>query len=34
MLLLSRMYLYKSDWDNCIDYATRVIDAKGENCGI
>ena len=29
MLLLSRMYLYKSDWDNCIDYATRVIDAKG-----
>lgn len=29
MLLLSRMYLYKSDWDNCIDYATRVIDANG-----
>lgn len=28
-LLLSRVYLYKSDWDNCIDYATRVITATG-----
>ncbi|MFR4037612.1 MAG: hypothetical protein ACLTZT_07370 [Butyricimonas faecalis] len=28
MLLLSRMYLYKSDW-MCSDYATRVIDHGG-----
>ena len=28
-LLLSRVYLYKSDWDNCIEYATRVINTTG-----
>lgn len=27
-LLLSRMYLYMSDWENCIKYATEVIDAR------
>lgn len=26
-LLLSRMYLYMSDWENCIECATEVIDA-------
>ena len=28
-LLLSRVYLYKSDWDNCIEYTTQVINTTG-----
>ena len=28
-LLLSRVYLYKCDWDNCIDYTTQVINTTG-----
>ncbi|GAA3650453.1 RagB/SusD family nutrient uptake outer membrane protein [Flavivirga jejuensis] len=27
--LLSRIYLYKEDWDNALDYATEVLSVKG-----